>query len=172
MSFEGAFKCSGVAFFILVLAAATAGCGSSEPEDDDLSISLPGGNSLRLDKDGGEIRMSGEDGVFEMKASDEGVEYPVELEGDFPPCPGCTPVQASNIGGGIGVMLKSSGTPEEAYSFYLEKAKAAGYAIGLENKTEVMNTFIAEKGQESLNCNVGVNDDGSVLVSLQYMSIE
>lgn len=154
--------------------AFSAGCSSSEPEavqeEEDVSISLPGGGKIRLDKAGGEVSISGENGVFEVKSSDQGVEYPARLEEEFPLCPGCKAIQVSNIGGYTTVGLKSTGTVGEVYDYYLEKAEAAGYSVGLKNQGKAMSMFMAEKEGKNFSCTAESDDEGSILASLRYSS--
>lgn len=161
-----------VIFLVLALAVFTAGCGSSEQEDEDVSIKLPGGNSISLDKSGGEVKISGAEGDFQISSSDSGVEYPPELEDEFPVCPGCTPVQVTNIGGHLGIMLKSSESMDEVYGFYLEKAKAAGFEIGMNTQDGGIKMFMAENGPKNVILTAGNNDDGSVLVNIKYFAGE
>jgi hypothetical protein len=158
-----------VLFLVLAIALFTAACGSSEPDDGEVSIPLPGGSSLSLDKDGGEFNIKNDEGSFHMKANAGGVEYPAELESEFPACPNCTPVQASNLNGSIGVMLRVDGSMEDAHNFYIEKAKAAGYTGVMNNQMEGLWMFMAQKGDATLTLNTGVNDDGSVFVNLRIM---
>lgn len=149
------------------------GCGSSEPEaeDEDVSINLPGGNSLRLDKEGGEVRISGKDGEFSIKSSSEGVEYPEALNDILPLCPECTPVQVTNIGGQTAVMLKSSSSVDEVYDYYLGKAREGGYTVGMENQMQEMKMFIAEKNGSSIQCTVA-EEDGTVGASIRFTAGE
>jgi len=157
-----------VILIVFALALTTAGCGSSNSGDEEVSIPLPGGNSIRLDKEGGEVKIKGEGGEFQMAASDAGVEYPSVMEEEFPVCPGCTPVQATNIGGHLGVMLKAEDSLDKVYAFYLEHAKSAGYTVGFENQGGGMKMFMAQKGEKNINCTIGENEDGSLLVNLNY----
>ena len=161
-----------VFFLVLALAVFTAGCGSSEPEDEGVSIKLPGGSSISLDKSRGEVKISGEGGDFQIASSDSGIEYPLELKDELPLCPGYTPVQVTNISGHIGVMIKSSGSMDEVYEFYLEKAKAAGYEIGMTNHAGDVKMFMAENGPKNVVFTAGTNDDESVLVNIKYYSEE
>lgn len=160
------FKVILVVFSVVLI---TVGCGSSDSGDKDVSIPLPGGNSISLDKEGGEVNIKGQDGEFQVAASAAGVEYPAVLAEEFPVCPGCTPVQSTNIGGHMGVMLTSKGSLDEAYAFYLEHAKSAGYTIGLENQGAGMKMFVAEKGEKSIHCSAGQNEDGSLLINIRYI---
>ncbi len=157
-----------VVFLVLALAIFTFGCGSSKPKDDDVSIKLPGGNSITLDKEAGAVKISGKGGDFEIQSSEAGVTYPAELEDEFPPCPGCKPVQVTNIGGITNVVLKSGGSVEEASEFFLEKAKAAGYKVGMNTQAAGMIIFTAEKDGKSFTCTAGVRDDGVTMVNIKY----
>ena len=158
-----------VLLLVMALAIFSAGCGSSDPDDNEVSIPLPGGNSISLDKEGGEVNIQGEDGGFHMKANEGGVEYPAELEDELPLCPGGTPVQAMNISGSIGVMIKVDGSMEDAHSFYVEKAKAAGYQEEMNNQMQDMKMFVAQKDGKTLTCNTVREEDGSVFVNLRIM---
>ena len=163
--FSSAIK---VVFLVLVLAIFTFGCGSSEPKDDNASIKLPGGNSISLDKEAGAVKISGKGGDFEIQSSEAGVIYPAVLEHEFPPCPGCKPVQVTNIGGITSVVLKSGGSAEEASEFFLKKAKAAGYKVGTNTQAAGMIMFTAEKDGKSFTCQAGVRDDGATMVNIRY----
>ena len=158
-----------VLFLVLALALFSAACGSSEPKDGEISIPLPGGNSISMDETGGEMNIEGEDGSFHMKADTEGVEYPAELEDEFPVCPGCTPVQVMNISDSISVMLKVEGSMDDAHNFYVEKAKAAGYKEAMNNQMEDLRMFLAQKDGKTFTCNSVVEEDGEVYVNLRIM---
>ncbi len=158
-----------VLFLALALAMFSTSCGSSEPEDGEVSIPLPGGNSISIDETGGEMNIEGEDGSFHMKADTEGVEYPAELEEEFPVCPGCTPVQVMNVSGSISAMLKVNGSMDDAHAFYVEKAKAAGYQEVMNNQMQDIKMFTAEKGEKVFTCNTAKEDDGSVMVHVRIM---
>ena len=157
---------------VLVLALFSTACGSSEPEDEEVSIPLPGGNRISLDKEAGAVKISGKGGDFEIQSSEEGVIYPAVLEDEFPPCPGCKPVQVTNIGGITSVVLKSGGSVEEASEFFLKKAKAAGYKVGMNTQAAGMMMFVAEKDGKSFTCRAGVRDDGATLVNIRYLGGE
>ena len=164
-NFSSAIK---VVFLVLALTIFTFGCGSSEPKDEDVSIPLPGGNSIQLDKLGGKVKITGQGGDFEIQSSQSGVTYPAEMEDEFPPCPGCKPVQVTNIGGITSVVLKSGGSAEEASEFFLKKAKAAGYKVGMNTQAAGMILFTAEKDGKSFSCQAGAKDDGETMVNLRY----
>ena len=162
-----------VLFLVLALALFTVACGSSEPEDEEVSIPLPGGNSIRLDKDGGEINIENEEGRFNIKSNAGGVDYPDDLAKDFPVCPGCTPVQVSNLMGSFGAMLRVDGSMDDAHSFYKEKAKEAGYKEVMNNEMEGIKMFMAQKESgKTFTCNTGVEDDGTVFVNLRIQGDE
>lgn len=158
-----------VLFLVLALALFSSACGSSEPDDEDVSIPLPGGSSISLDKSGGEVNIGGEDGGFHMKANAGGVEYPAELEEEFPVCPGCTPVQVMNMSGSISAMLRVDGSMDDAHNFYIEKAKAAGYQEAMNNQMQDLKMFMAQKDGKTFTCNTAKEDDGSVLVNIRIM---
>jgi hypothetical protein len=157
-----------IGFLVLVLAVFAFGCGSSKPKDDDVSIPLPGGNRIQLDKSGGKVKITGEGGDFEIQSSEGGVEYPAVLEDEFPPCPGCKPVQVTNIGGQIGVMLNSSRSADEAYEFYIGKIRSAGYKVEMDTQSAGMRMFMAENDGKQISFTAGANEDGSIIVSIRY----
>lgn len=161
-----------VVFLVIALVVFSFGCGSSKPKDDDVSIALPGGNRIQLDKSGGKVKISGEGGDFEIQSSESGVSYPAELEDEFPPCPGCKPVQVTNIEGRISVMLNSSRSADEAYDFYMEKLKSAGYEVGMDTQSAGMRMFMAENNGKQITFTAGANEDGSVIVSIGYYGSE
>lgn len=156
-------------FLAMALALFSSACGSSEPDDNEVSIPLPGGSSINLDKSGGEVNIEGEDGGFHMKADAGGVEYPAELEEEFPVCPGCTPVQVMRISGSISAVLKVDGSMEDAHKFYMDKARDAGYQEAMNNQMQNMKMYMAEKGEKTFSCNTAKEDDGSVFVHLRIM---
>jgi len=159
-----------VLFLVLALALFTVACGSSEPEDEEVSIPLPGGNSLRLDKEGGEVNIETKDGTFHMEGNSEGVDYPDELAQEFPVCPDCTPIQVSNLMGSFGATLRVDGSMDDAHNFYMEKAREAGYKEVMNNQMEGIRMFMAQnESGKTFTCNTGVNEDGSVHVSLRIM---
>jgi len=158
-----------VLFLVLALALFTVACGSSEPEDEEVSIPLPGGNSLRLDKDGGEVNIETKDGTFHMEGNSEGVDYPEELAKDFPLCPGCKPIQVTNIMGSIGVGIQAEGSLDEAHEFYSEKAKEAGYKEVMNNQMQDVRMFMGQNDAgKTVNLTTAL-EDGTVMVSLRIM---
>ncbi len=161
-----------VVLLVSVIALFTFGCGSSKPKDDDGSFKLPGGNSITLDKEGGAVKISGQGGDFEIQSSVAGVAYPTELEGEFPSCPGCKPVQVTNIGGHINVMLTSSGSADEVYEFYMGKINSAGYKVGVDTNSAGMRMFMAENNGKRISFTVGAHEDGSVIVNIRYSGNE
>ncbi len=99
-----------------------------------------------------------------------GVEFPKEIETEFPMYEGCSAFQVTNMDKGLIATIKCDGAAVEAvYDFYKQQAEAAGYAIAMTTRQEQNMMFMAQKGSKNVAVNI-TRDNGTVLVNFTVVS--
>lgn len=158
---------------ILAVVFSVGGCGTSDPESEEGSVPLQGEASINDGVSGPEVKMSGKDVDPRLPVSDQGVEYPYELENEFPLCQGCSPVRVRNLGGRLVVTLEScEAGVKQLYDYFLEKAESAGYSIGMMSQRKGSMMFMGENGSKTVSVDAGPNSGGNIMVSIMYFAGE